>query len=143
MPTIASILDIESDPATLRAFEERAKADNLTRTVSDIRDLQKKREASGKPSLRQTRVQRAFDISTKLLKKDADLLGCLRALAVGNYFVVTADLIVALRNMTHRELKDRGIKYVTTKFIFGREEYLKVHRYNHIHDKQPTANRAH
>ena len=54
---------------------------------------------------------------------------------MGNYFVVPVSELVSIRNMTSRELRERGIKYVTTKFVFGHYEYIKVLRYNPIHDK--------
>jgi len=129
-----NLLDL--DPALMQSFEAQVKANTITRTADDIKALQNKRKASGKPTLRQTRDQRAFDVRVKSLKPNEDMLKRLRSLAVGNYFVVPATEAVAIRNMTARELRDRGIKYTTTKFVFGRHEYVKVHRHNPIHDKE-------
>ena len=129
-----NILDL--DPALMQTFEAQVKANTIARTADDIKALQAKRKTSGILSLRQTRDQRAFDVRVKSLKPNEDALRKLRGLAVGNYFVVPATEAVAIRNMTARELRDRGIKYTTTKFVFGRHEYIKVQRYNPIHDKE-------
>ena len=128
-----NLLDL--DPALMQALEAQAKSNIIVRTVEDIKALKAKRKANGKLTLRQTRDQRGFDVRVKSLKPDEDALRKLRSLAIGNYFVVPATEAVAIRNMTARELRDRGIKYTTTKFVFGRHEYIKVHRHNPIHDK--------
>jgi len=128
-----NLLDL--DPALMQTFEAQVKANTIARTADDIKALQAKRKTNGILSLRQTRDQRAFDVRVKSLKPNEDALRKLRGLAVGNYFVVPATEAVAIRNMTARELRDRGIKYATTKFVFGRHEYIKVHRHNPIHDK--------
>jgi hypothetical protein len=119
----------------MQALEAQARANTITRSVDDLKALQNKRKANSKTSLRQTRDQRAFDVRVKLLKPEDDRLRRLRSLAIGNYFVVPASETVSIRNMTARELRERGIKYTTTKFVFGRYEYIKVHRHNPIHDK--------
>jgi hypothetical protein len=129
-----NLLDL--DPALMQTFEAQVKANTIARTADDIKALQAKRKTNGILSLRQTRDQRAFDVRVKSLKPNEDALRKLRGLAVGNYFVVPATEAVAIRNMTARELRDRGIKYTTTKFVFGRHEYIKVQRYNPIHDKE-------
>ena len=128
--------DLTLDPTLMQELEARAKSNTITRSVADIKTLQTKRQNSAKPTLRQTREQRAFDVRVKLLKPDEDMLRKLRGLAVGNYFVVPESLAVAVRNMTHREMRDRGIKYTTTKFVFGRHSYVKVHRHNPISDPE-------
>jgi len=128
-------LDLDLDPALMQTLAEQVKADNTHRTPAQLHELQAKRKANVKTSLRQTRDQRAFDVRVKSLKPDEDALRKLRGLAVGNYFVVPATEAVAIRNMTAREMRDRGIKYITTKFVFGRYEYIKVQRHNPIHDK--------
>lgn len=128
-----NLLDL--DPELMQTLAEQVKADNTYRTPAQLHELQNKRKASGKPSLRQTREQRAFDVRVKSLKPDEDALRKLRSLAVGNYFVVPATEAVAIRNMTAREMRERGIKYITTKFVFGRYEYIKVQRHNPIHDR--------
>jgi len=128
-------LDLDLDPALMQTLAEQVKADNTHRTPAQLHELQVKRKANVKTSLRQTREQRAFDVRVKSLKPDEDALRKLRGLAVGNYFVVPATEAVAIRNMTAREMRDRGIKYITTKFVFGRYEYIKVQRHNPIHDK--------
>jgi len=127
-------LDLDLDPQLMQTLAEQVKADNTHRTPAQMHELQAKRKANTKPSLRQTREQRAFDVRVKSLKPDDDILRKLRALAVGNYFVVPATEAVAIRNMTAREMRERGIKYTTTKFVFGRHEYIKVHRHNIIND---------
>ena len=129
-------IDLSLDPELMQTLASQAHADNTHRTPAQLHDLQKKRKANTKPSLRQTRDQRAFDVRVKSLKPDDDRLMRLRALQVGNYFVVPVSELMAIRNMTSRELRERGIKYVTTKFVFGRYEYVKVLRYNPIHDKE-------
>jgi hypothetical protein len=131
---LKNLLDL--DPALMQSFEAQVKANTITRTADDIKALQAKRKTNGLPSLRQTRDQRAFDVRVKSLKPNEDALRKLRSLAIGNYFVVPATEAVAIRNMTARELRDRGIKYTTTKFVFGRHEYIKVLRHNPIHDKE-------
>jgi hypothetical protein len=128
-----NLLDL--DPALMQKLATQVKENLITRSADDIKALQTKRKNSGKPTLRQTRDQRAFDVRVKSLKQGDNILHKLRALAVGNYFVVPATEAVAVRNMTARELRERGIKYNTTKFVFGRHEYIKVHRHNPIHDK--------
>ena len=130
-----NLLDLDLDPALMQTLVEQVKQDNTHRTPAQLHELQAKRKTNVKTSLRQTREQRAFDVRVKSLKPDEDALRKLRSLAVGNYFVVPATEAVAIRNMTARELRDRGIKYTTTKFVFGRYEYIKVHRHNPIHDK--------
>jgi hypothetical protein len=126
---------LDLDPQLMQELEAQARANIITRSVDDLRALQNKRKANSKTSLRQTRDQRAFDVRVKLLKPEDDRLRRLRSLAIGNYFVVPASETVSIRNMTARELRERGIKYTTTKFVFGRYEYVKVHRHNPIHDK--------
>jgi len=128
-----NLLDL--DPELMQTLAEQVKADTTYRTPAQLHELQNKRKANVKTSLRQTREQRAFDVRVKSLKPDEDALRKLRGLAVGNYFVVPATEAVAIRNMTARELRERGIKYTTTKFVFGRYEYIKVQRHNPIHDK--------
>ena len=130
-----NLQDLDLDPTLIQALAEQAKADSTYRTPAQMHELQTKRKANVKTSLRQTREQRAFDVRVKSLKPDEDALRKLRGLAVGNYFVVPATEAVAIRNMTARELRERGIKYTTTKFVFGRHEYIKVHRHNPIHDE--------
>ena len=130
-----NLLDLDLDPALMQTLAEQVKADNTHRTPAQLHELQAKRKANVKTSLRQTREQRALDVRVKSLKPDEDALRKLRSLAVGNYFVVPATEAVAIRNMTARELRERGIKYTTTKFVFGRYEYVKVQRHNPIHDK--------
>ena len=129
-----NLLDLDLDPTLMQTLAEQAKADSTHRTPAQLHELQAKRKANVKTSLRQTRDQRAFDVRVKSLKPDEDALRKLRSLAVGNYFVVPATEAVAIRNMTARELRERGIKYTTTKFVFGRHEYIKVHRHNIIND---------
>ena len=131
-----NLLDLDLDPALMQTLVEQVQQDNTHRTPAQLHELQAKRKANVKTSLRQTREQRAFDVRVKSLKPDEDALRKLRSLAVGNYFVVPATEAVAIRNMTARELRDRGIKYTTTKFVFGRYEYIKVHRHNPINDKE-------
>jgi len=128
-----NLLDL--DPELMQTLEAQVKADSTYRTPAQLHELQTKRKANVKTSLRQTREQRAFDVRVKSLKQGEDALRKLRGLAVGNYFVVPATEAVAIRNMTAREMRDRGIKYITTKFVFGRYEYIKVQRHNPIHDK--------
>ena len=128
-----NLLDL--DPELMQTLAEQVKADTTYRTPAQLHELKTKRKANVKTSLRQTREQRAFDVRVKSLKPDEDALRKLRSLAVGNYFVVPATEAVAIRNMTAREMRDRGIKYITTKFVFGRYEYIKVHRHNPINDK--------
>ena len=130
-----NLLDLNLDPDLMQTLAEQVKTDNTHRTPAQLHELQAKRKANVKTSLRQTREQRAFDVRVKSLKPNEDALRKLRSLAIGNYFVVPATEAVAIRNMTARELRDRGIKYTTTKFVFGRYEYIKVQRYNPIHDK--------
>jgi len=130
-----NLLDLDLDPALMQTLAEQVKATNTHRTPAQLHELQTKRKVNVKTSLRQTRDQRAFDVRVKSLKQGEDALRKLRSLAVGNYFVVPATEAVAIRNMTAREMRDRSIKYITTKFVFGRYEYIKVHRHNPIHDK--------
>ena len=129
-------LDLDLDPTLMQTLIEQVKQDNTAKTPAQLHELQAKRKANVKTSLRQTREQRAFDVRVKSLKPNEDALRKLRSLAVGNYFVVPATEAVAIRNMTAREMRDRGIKYTTTKFVFGRYEYIKVHRHNPINDKE-------
>lgn len=128
-------IDLSLDPQLMQTLAEQAQADHTYRTPAQLHELQSKRKANAKPTLRQTRDQRAFDVRVKSLKPDDDRLRKLRSLQAGNYFVVPASEAVPIRNMTSRELRERGIKYVTTKFTFGRDEYIKVHRHNPIHDE--------
>lgn len=130
-----NLLDLDLDPALMQSFVEQVKQTSMAKTPAQMHELQAKRKANVKTSLRQTRDQRAFDVRVKSLKPNEDALRKLRSLAIGNYFVVPATEAVAIRNMTARELRDRGIKYTTTKFVFGHYEYIKVQRYNPIHDK--------
>lgn len=128
-------IDLSLDPELMQTLASQAHTDNTYRTPAQLHELQAKRKANTKPTLRQTRDQRAFDVRVKLLKPEDDRLRKLRGLAMGNYFVVPVSELMAIRNMTSRELRERGIKYITTKFVFGRHEYVKVLRYNPIHDK--------
>ena len=129
-----NLQDLDLDPTLMQSLVEQVKQDNTAKTPAQLHELQTKRKANVKTSLRQTRDQRAFDVRVKSLKPDDDRLKRLRSLAIGNYFVVLATEAVAIRNMTARELRDRGIKYTTTKFVFGHYEYIKVHRHNPIND---------
>jgi len=115
-----NLLDLDLDPALMQSFVEQVKQTSMAKTPAQMHELQAKRKANVKTSLRQTRDQRAFDVRVKSLKPNEDALRKLRS---------------AIRNMTARELRDRGIKYTTTKFVFGHYEYIKVQRYNPIHDK--------
>ena len=126
---------LDLDPQLMQELEAQARANTITRTFDDIKALQTKRKASAKTSLRQTRDQRGFDVRVKSLKEGEDALRKLRSLQMGNYFVVPATEAIYIRNMTARELRERGIKYTTTKFVWGRHEYLKVQRHNPINDK--------
>ena len=128
-------IDLSLDPQLMQTLAEQAQADHTYRTPAQLHELQSKRKANAKPTLRQTRDQRAFDVRVKSLKPDDDRLRKLRSLQAGNYFVVPVDELVSIRNMTSRELRERGIKYVTTKFVFGHYEYIKVHRHNPINDE--------
>jgi hypothetical protein len=131
-------LDLPLDPQLQQSFASQAALAAITRTPADLHRLRSKRNATPKLSthalMRQTRDQRAHDVTAKLLAPDADMLMCLRRLAVGNYFCVPASQAVAVRNMTNREHRERGVKYTTTKFIYGRNEFLKVQRHNPIND---------
>ena len=129
-----NLQDLDLDPTLMQSLVEQVKQDNTAKTPAQLHELQTKRKANVKTSLRQTRDQRAFDVRVKSLKPDDDRLKRLRSLAIGNYFVVLATEAVAIRNMTARELRDRGIKYTTAKFVFGHYEYIKVHRHNPIND---------
>jgi hypothetical protein len=135
-PTIT--LDLPIDPQLQQSFAAQASLAVITRTPADLHRLRTKRNAtpklSSKAMLRQTRDQRAHDATNKLLDPDADMLFHLRRLAVGNYFCVPASQAVTVRNMTNREHRERGTKYTTTKFIYGRSEFLKVQRHNPIND---------
>lgn len=130
--TLGEALDL--DPTTMQSFTHQVTAESGFRTPAEIYALRNKRNASAKPQLRQTREQRAHDALHKRLPPDADMLTHLRRLAVGNYFVVPAKQAVAVRNMTNRERVERGIRYTTTKFVYGRNEFLKVQRHNPIND---------
>lgn len=130
--TLDTALDL--DPATMQSFTHQAAAESTFRTPAQIQALRNKRNAPTKAPLRQTREQRAHDALHKRLPPDADMLTHLRRLAVGNYFVVPAKHAVAVRNMTNRERVERGIRYTTTKFVYGRNEFLKVQRHNPIND---------
>lgn len=135
-PTIT--LDLPLDPQLQQSFAAQATLAAVTRTPADLHRLRSKRNTTPKLSshalMRMTRDQRAHDATNKLLAPDADMLMCLRRLAVGNYFCVPASQAVAVRNMTNREHRERGVKYTTTKFIYGRNEFLKVQRHNPIND---------
>ena len=130
--TLGEALDL--DPTTMQSFAHQVTAESGFRTPAEIYALRNKRNANTKPQLRQTREQRAHDATHKRLPPDADMLTHLRRLAVGNYFVVPARQAVAVRNMTNRERVERGIRYTTTKFVYGRNEFLKVQRHNPIND---------
>lgn len=130
--TLDTALDL--DPATMQSFTHQAAAESTFRTPAQIYALRNKRNAATKPQLRHTREQRAHDALHKRLPPDADMLTHMRRLAVGNYFVVPASQAVAVRNMTNRERVERGIRYTTTKFVYGRSEFLKVQRHNPIND---------
>lgn len=127
-------LDLPVDPALQQTFAHQVTLEATTRTAADLHRLNLKRQAPRKPTLRDTRDQRAHDALHKLLPPDTDMLTHMRRLAVGNYFVVPASQAVTVRNMTHRELKERGIKYTTTKFIYGRNHFIKVQRHNPAND---------
>jgi antitoxin (DNA-binding transcriptional repressor) of toxin-antitoxin stability system len=131
-PKLTVALDL--DPTVMQSFAHQVTLEVATRTAADLHALQRKRNASTKPLLRHTRDQRAHDALNKRLPPDADMLTYLRRLAVGNYFCVPATQAVAVRNMTYREHAERGIKYTTTKFVYGREKFLKVQRHNPIND---------
>lgn len=130
--------DLPLDPQLQQTFAHQASLAVITRTPADLHRLRAKRNATPKQStkatLRQTRDQRARDATDKLLDPDADMLFHLRRLAVGNYFCVPSSQAVTVRNMTNREHRERGIKYTTTKFVYGRNEFLKVQRHNPIND---------
>ena len=128
-------IDLSLDPSLMQTLADQVQADSTYKTPAQLYELQVKRKTKAKPTMRQTRDQRAFDVRVKSLKPDDDRLRKLRALQVGNYFVVPVSELVSIRNMTSRELRERGIKYVTTKFVFGHYEYIKVHRHNPIHDE--------
>lgn len=130
--TIADSLDL--DPTTMQSFAHQTALESTIRTPAELYALRNKRNAPDKPPLRQSREQRAHDALHKRLPPDADMLAHMRHLAVGNYFVVPAKHAVAVRNMTNRERVERGIKYTTTKFVYGRNEFLKVQRHNPIND---------
>lgn len=136
-PTI-TLADVALDPQLQQTYAPQATLAALTRTPADLHRLRSKRNTTPKLSshalMRMTRDQRAHDATNKLLAPDADMLMCLRRLAVGNYFCVPASQAVAVRNMTNREHRERGVKYTTTKFIYGRNEFLKVQRHNPIND---------
>jgi hypothetical protein len=136
-PTI-TLADVALDPQLQQTYAPQATLAALTRTPADLHRLRSKRNTTPKLSshalMRMTRDQRAHDATNKLLAPDADMLMCLRRLAVGNYFCVPASQAVAVRNMTNREHRERGVKYTTTKFIYGRTEFLKVQRHNPIND---------
>jgi hypothetical protein len=131
-PTPAATLTL--DPTLMQSFEPLAKDNLIVRTTADINRLQTKRKENGKPTLRQTRDQRAFDVGTKMLAEGEDILKKLRSLAVGNYFCVPISQITNVRNAAYRDMKERGIKYTTAKFVYGKHWYVKVHRHNAIHD---------
>ena len=130
--TLGEALDL--DPTTMQSFTHQVTAESGFRTPAEIYALRNKRNANTKAPLRQTREQRAHDALHKRLPPDVDMLTHLRRLAVGNYFVVPARQAVAVRNMTNRERVERGIRYTTTKFVYGRNEFLKVQRHNPIND---------
>ena len=119
---------LKLDVALMQSLLVQATAAATPLTLSKAHFLRAKRNATTAPTLRQTRDQRAFDVRGKSLKPDDDMLLCLRRLEIGNYFCVPIDQSVAVRNMTHREFRERGIKYTTTKFVYGKHQYLKVHR---------------
>ena len=75
-----NLLDL--DPELMQTLEAQVKADSTYRTPAQIHELQNKRKANVKTSLRQTREQRAFDVRVKSLKPDEDALRKLRSLAV-------------------------------------------------------------
>ena len=125
-PTPAAALTL--DPTLMQSFEPLAKDNLVVRTTADIDRLQTKRKKDGKLTLRQTREQRAAAVANKMLAEGVDMLKKLRSLAVGDYFCVPVSQITQVRHMTHRELKERGIKYTTAKFIYGKHWYVKVHR---------------
>jgi hypothetical protein len=130
--SLADSLDL--NPDVMQSFAHQVARESSVRTPAELYALRNKRTTSTKPMLRQTRDQRAHDALNKRLPPDADMLTYLRRLAVGNYFVVPADQAVAVRNMTYREHAERGIKYTTTKFVYGRAKFLKVQRHNPIND---------
>jgi hypothetical protein len=131
-PSLADSLDL--NPDVMQSFARQAALESSFRTPAEVYALRNKRNAPTKPLLRHTRDQRAHDALNKRLPPDADMLTYLRRLAVGNYFCVPATQAVAVRNMTYREHAERGIKYTTTKFVYGREKFLKVQRHNPIND---------
>lgn len=133
-PKLALDTFLDLNPDVMQSFIHQATAESAFRTPTQIHALRNKRNAPTKAPLRQTREQRAHDAVNKRLPPDADILTHLRRLAVGNYFVVPAKQAVAVRNMTNRERVERGIRYTTTKFVYGRNEFLKVQRHNPIND---------
>lgn len=136
-PKLAIADSLDLDPTAMQSFAHQTALESTVRTPAEIyalRNKRNKRNADTKPQLRQTRDQRAHDALNKRLASDADMLTHLRRLAIGNYFVVPAKQAIAVRNMTNRERVERGIKYTTTKFVYGRSEFLKVQRHNPIND---------
>jgi hypothetical protein len=134
MNTPKLTVDLPLDPTVMQSFAHQVTFESATRSTADLHTLRSKRNASTKTLLRHTREQRAHAALNKRLPPGADMLTYLRRLAVGNYFCVPADQAVAVRNMTYREHAERGIKYTTTKFVYGRTKYLKVQRHNPIND---------
>jgi hypothetical protein len=134
MTTPKLTVDLPLDPTVMQSFAHQVTFESATRSTADLHALRSKRNAPTKTLLRHTREQRAHDALNKRLPPDADMLTYLRRLAVGNYFCVPATQAVAVRNMTYREHAERGIKYTTTKFVYGREKFLKVQRHNPIND---------
>jgi hypothetical protein len=116
------------DPTLMQSFEPLAKDSLIVRTTVDINRLQAKRKKNGKLTLRQTRDQRAAAVANKMLAEGEDILKKLRSLAVGDYFCVPVSQITNVRNAAYRDTKERGIKYTTAKFVYGKHWYVKVHR---------------
>jgi hypothetical protein len=128
-PEINSLLPV--DPDLVQLYTERGVAlkDTITRTPSDIRKLQNKRNLAIKESNKVTREQRRRDMSIKLLKPEAVPLTALRNLDVGNYFCVPHDQTRAIRAMVFREAQQGNpSKFTTTKFKWAHIAYLKVKR---------------
>jgi hypothetical protein len=122
------------DPDLVQHYQARPESNLIERTEAEVTRLKVQRKASAQPTLRQTRDQRNFDVTHKLLKEGEDILKKLRSLAVGNYFCVPLSQSTNVRNAAYRETKERGVKYTTTKFIFGKYWFVKVLRHNSIHD---------
>ena len=123
-----NLLDLDLDPALMQSFVEQVKQTSMAKTPAQMHELQAKRKANVKTSLRQTRDQRAFDVRVKSLKPTEDALRKMRSLDVFNYFVVPHDMAKSVRASIHRELSISNKRYTTSKFKWGQHHYLKVKR---------------